>query len=182
MTKVMASTGAAAQLRNIGLFLLGHSAALGDAIMSNLAEVTINYRTSPIVQDHGRQRSAPVHPGDHLAEVDGLAHPDGTTAFLGDLLQQPGHVILLSGQDRVTADELSRRLSDLGTVTLVVTDAGGAPRGSIVDPAGEFGKRYGTGDNGMVVIRPDGYIGMITRPADNDAITAYRAALSLTTG
>ena len=34
----------------------------------------------------------------------------------------------------------------------------------------------------MVVIRPDGYIGMITRPADNDAITAYRAALSLTTG
>lgn len=40
MTKVMASSGAAAQLRNIGLFLLGHSTALGDAIMSNLAEVT----------------------------------------------------------------------------------------------------------------------------------------------
>jgi 2-polyprenyl-6-methoxyphenol hydroxylase-like FAD-dependent oxidoreductase len=47
MTKVMASSGAAAQLRNIGLFLLSHSTALGDAIMSNLAEVTINYRTRP---------------------------------------------------------------------------------------------------------------------------------------
>jgi 2-polyprenyl-6-methoxyphenol hydroxylase-like FAD-dependent oxidoreductase len=182
MTEVMASSGATAQLRNIGLFLLGHSTALGAAIMSNLAEVTINYRTSPIIQNGGRRRSASVHQGDHLAEVAGLTHPDGTIAFIGDLLQRPGHVILLSGQDHATADELSRRLGDLGTVTLVLADAGGAPRGSIVDPAGEFGKRYGTGDNGMVVIRPDGYIGMITRPADNDAITAYRAALSLTTG
>ena len=34
--------GAPTQPRNIGLFLLGHSTALGDAIMSNLAEVTIN--------------------------------------------------------------------------------------------------------------------------------------------
>ncbi len=42
MTKVMPSTGAPTQPRNIGLFLLGHSTALGDAIMSNLAEVTIN--------------------------------------------------------------------------------------------------------------------------------------------
>jgi 2-polyprenyl-6-methoxyphenol hydroxylase-like FAD-dependent oxidoreductase len=182
MTKVMASTGAAAQLRNIGLFLLGHSTALGDAIMSDLAEVTINYRTSPIVEDHGRQRSAAVHPGDHLSEVAGLTHPDGTPAFLGDLLQHPGHAILLRGQDRATADALSANLSDLGTVTPVIADAGGAVRGSIVDAAGEFGKRYGISDNGMVVIRPDGYIGMIARPADNDAVTAYRATLSLTTG
>ena len=43
MTKVMATSGAAALLRNIGPFLLGHSSALGDTIMSNLAEVTINY-------------------------------------------------------------------------------------------------------------------------------------------
>jgi 2-polyprenyl-6-methoxyphenol hydroxylase-like FAD-dependent oxidoreductase len=182
MTKVMASTGAAAQLRNIGLFLLGHSTALGDAIMSNLAEVTINYRTSPIIKDHRRQRSATVHPGDHLSEVAGLTHPDGTPAFLGDLLQHPGHVILLSGQDRATADALRANLSDLGTVTPVVADAGGAVRGSIVDAAGELGRRYGTGGNGMVIVRPDGYIGTIAHPADNDAITAYRATLSLTTG
>ncbi len=51
-----------------------------------------------------------------------------------------------------------------------------------MDAAGEFGKRYGTGDNGMVVVRPDGYTGMIAHPPDNDAITAYRATLSLSTG
>jgi 2-polyprenyl-6-methoxyphenol hydroxylase-like FAD-dependent oxidoreductase len=182
MTKVMASTGAAAQLRNIGLFLLGHSTALGDAIMSNLAEVTINYRTSPIIKDRHRQRAAAVHPGDHLSEVAGLTHPDGTPAFLGDLLQHPGHAILLSSQDRAAAEALSRHLADLGTVTPVVAGTGGAARGSIVDAAGEFGRRYGTGGNGMVVVRPDGYIGMIAHPADHDAITAYRAALSLSTG
>jgi FAD binding domain len=182
MTKVMASTGAAAQLRNIGLFLLGHSTALGDAIMSDLAEVTINYRTSPIIKDHGRQRSAAVHPGDHLSEVAGLTHPDGTPAFLGDLLQHPGHAVLLDGQDRAAADELSGHLADLGTVTPVVAGTGGAARGTIMDAAGEFGRRYGTGGNGMVVVRPDGYVGMIAHPADHDAITAYRAALSLSTG
>jgi 2-polyprenyl-6-methoxyphenol hydroxylase-like FAD-dependent oxidoreductase len=182
MTKVMASTGAAAQLRNIGLFLLGHSTALGDAIMSDLAEVTINYRTSPIIKDHGRQRSAAVHPGDHLSEVAGLTHPDGTPAFLGDLLQHPGHAVLLDGQDRTAADELSGHLADLGTVTPVVAGTGGAARGTIMDAAGEFGRRYGTGGNGMVVVRPDGYVGMIAHPADHDAITAYRAALSLSTG
>lgn len=90
------------------LFLRGHSTALGDAIMSNLAEVTINYRTSPIVEDHRRQRSAAVHPGDHLTEVDGLTHTDGATAYPGDLLQQPGHVILLSGKDRATASIFGR--------------------------------------------------------------------------
>jgi hypothetical protein len=150
--------------------------------MSDLAEVTINYRTSPIIKDHRRQRAAAVHPGDHLSEVAGLTHPDGTPAFLGDLLQHPGHVILLRGQDRATADALSRHLADLGTVTPVVAGTGGAVRGSIVDAAGELGKRYGTADNGMVIIRPDGYIGTIAHPADNDAITAYRATLSLTTG
>jgi 2-polyprenyl-6-methoxyphenol hydroxylase-like FAD-dependent oxidoreductase len=182
MTKVMASSGATAQLRDIGLFLLGHSSALGDAIMSNLAEVTINYRTSPIVADRGHHRGAAVHPGDHLSEVAGLAHPDGTAAFLGDLLKRPGHVILFRGHDRAAAADLSRRIGDLGTVTPVVSDAARAAPGAIVDAAGELGKQYGTADNGVIVVRPDGYVGMIARPADNDAITAYRAAISLTTG
>jgi hypothetical protein len=182
MTEVMAGSGAAAaQLRSIGLFLLGHSSALGDAIMSNLAEVTINYQTSPIVQDHGRHRAAAVHPGDHLSEVAGLAHPDGTAAFLGDLLRRPGHVILLCGHDRAAAADLSRRIGDLGTVTPVVSDAASAAPGALVDAAGALGKQYGTGDNGIIVVRPDGYVGMIAHPADNDAFTAYRATISLTT-
>jgi hypothetical protein len=85
--------------------------------MANLAEVTINYRASPIVGDRGRHRTAVVHPGDHLAEVAGLTHPDGSGAYLGDLLQRSGHVIiLLCGHDPRAAADLGRRIGDLGTV------------------------------------------------------------------
>ena len=113
----------------------------------------------------------------------GLTHPDGgTTAFLGDLLQHPEHVILLGGKSHAAADALSGHLGDLGTVTSVVAAAAEPRGGAIVDAAGEFGKRYGTDDNGTVVVRPDGSIGMIAYPPDNDASTAYRATLSLSTG
>ncbi len=58
----------------------------------------------------------------------GLTHPDGTTAFVGDLLQHPEHVILLGGKGRAAADALSGHLGDLGTVTSVVA-AAAEPRG-----------------------------------------------------
>ena len=173
MTKMMATTGLAAQLRNVGLFVVGHVHPLSEAVVSNLAEVTINYRESPIVQPRRHLHSGSVHPGDHAREVAGLTDADGSAAFIGDLLQRAGHVLLVRGGDPAVADRLRAQLGDLGTVTPVLSEAAGAPAGSLVDPTGAFAKAYGVEDDGFVVVRPDGYIAMIAGPGDTDALADY---------
>lgn len=166
MTRLMASTGAGAHLRDVALFLLGHVHPLGTAVVANLAEVTVNYRSSPVVDGRGRHRAGTVRPGDHAPEVDGLTDADGRPAFIGDLLRRAGHVVLVRGHSATP-------IGDLGTVTAVVDPAGPAPAGSLVDSQGVFGKVYDVEQDGLVVIRPDGYVGAIAHPASAGALDGY---------
>jgi 2-polyprenyl-6-methoxyphenol hydroxylase-like FAD-dependent oxidoreductase len=171
MTRLMASAGAGAHLRDVGLYLLGHVHPLGTAAVANLAEVTVNYRSSPIVDGRGRHRAGTVRPGDHAPEVDGLADADGRPAFIGDLLRRPGHVLLVRGG-------AAANLGDLGTVTTVVDPTGPAPMGSLVDSQGTFAKAYDVEHDGLVVIRPDGYVAAIAHPATASTVEAYLARLT----
>jgi 2-polyprenyl-6-methoxyphenol hydroxylase-like FAD-dependent oxidoreductase len=166
MTRLMATAGAGAQLRDVGLFLLGHVHPLGTAVVANLAEVTINYRSSPIVDGRSRHRAGTVRPGDHAPEVDGLTDANGRPTFIGDRLRRAGHLVLARGRAPVG-------LGDLGRVTPVVGPSDPVPAGSLVDSVGAFGKAYGVEDDGLVVIRPDGYVGAIAHPASTDALAGY---------
>ena len=180
LTNVMASSGAAVHLRNVGLVLLGHVHALGHELASNLTEVTINYRDSTIVDGPAGRHPGAVHPGDHAPEVEGLTSPDGMPAYIGDLLQRPGLVVVVRSDDPDVRRTVQTAMGDGATVTAIVTRAAADTPNVLVDQAGLFGKTYGIDDDGLVLIRPDGYVGLMMQPIDIDLLNDYLStALSL---
>ncbi|MGW4488568.1 aromatic-ring hydroxylase C-terminal domain-containing protein [Amycolatopsis sp. NPDC004368] len=157
MTDTMTERG----LRNLALFLAGHLPPLREELISGLAEVAIHYRHSPIVGGRAPSRRHP-HPGDHAPDVPGLHTADGAPASLDDLLRHPGHLLLTTVGDDQVLDQLRAALAGLGSVLRI------PPRATTA-----FTDRYGTGDHGLALIRPDGYLGLISREATPEAVAAY---------
>ncbi|MGY1807882.1 FAD-dependent monooxygenase [Blastococcus sp. SYSU D00669] len=171
MTDLMASGGATARLRDVALSVLGHLPALGERLVAGVAEVTVHYRDSPIVA--GPRRA--VAPGDHAPDVPGLRDAGGAEAWIGDLLRRPGHLLLTARDDAGALAGLREVLGGLGRVVPVVRDAGGAPAGALVDPGGAVADRYGTGGDGMALVRPDGYLGLLSTTSDPRPLAAHLA-------
>jgi len=63
-----------------------------------------------------------------------------------------------------------------GPRTLRVVDRP-AGAGEIADTAGHLAGAYGATDRTLVLIRPDGYLGLISDAGDGEAVSAYLAAL-----
>jgi hypothetical protein len=70
-------------------------------------------------------------------------------------------------------DRLRGALGALGTVVPVVRAAAGAPLEALVDPDGSVAARYGIGDSGMALVRPDGYLGLLSTRTDDAGVTGY---------
>ena len=175
MTAAMTAHGVAGVIRGWALFAAGHTSTITDAAAARLAELTVGYPHSAIVGHAYSHHTRALHPGAHAPEVPGLQGPDGDPVAIGDLLQQPGHLVLARSHDLDLITGLVNALGDLGTVFHVVDDRGqnGAVPNSLVDPGGELAKAYGLGDDGFVAIRPDGYIGFLATPADPGALHRY---------
>ncbi|MGY1690716.1 FAD-dependent monooxygenase [Geodermatophilus sp. SYSU D01105] len=176
MTDAMATAGAAAHLRDLALFVLGHVRALEDEVASGLAETAVTYRGSPAVSGSG-DGLRHASPGDHAPDVPGLTSVSGAQAWIGDLLRRPGHLLLSTDDDPGVLERLRAALGSLGTVVPVVPDAAGAPADALVDAAGAVARRYGIGHRGIALIRPDGYLGHLSTHADDEDLTAHLTAL-----
>ncbi|HEV7648485.1 MAG TPA: FAD-dependent monooxygenase [Actinophytocola sp.] len=170
MTSVMTTSGPAAALRDMGLFVLGHVPALGHKLMTGFAETGIAYRHSAIVHgDTGPGSHA--RPGDHAPDVPGLRTADGADVWLGDLLRRPGHLLLTTDPNLAAQDRLRAAIGPLGTVVPVAT-AVSSP-GGIADPAGVVAHRYGIGERGVALVRPDGYLGYASTDSDDQRLADY---------
>jgi hypothetical protein len=66
-------------------------------------------------------------------------------------------------RDASVVDRFRDVLGDLGTVVPVVSAAADAPADALVDPAGALARRYGVGEHGFALIRPDGYLACTSR-------------------
>ena len=49
------------------------------------------------------------------------------------------------------------------------------PGATLIDPDLALHKRYGAGTQTLYLIRPDGYVGFRSQPADGDALIAHLA-------
>ncbi|WP_432845632.1 FAD-dependent monooxygenase [Amycolatopsis sp. CA-161197] len=168
MTDVMTVNGPERGLRNLALFLVGHLPPVREELITGIAEVDIHYRGSPIVTGRATSRRHP-HPGDHAPDLPGLRTADGTPTSLDELLRRPGHLLLTSVQDNAVLDEYRAALAGLGTVVPI----GSGGLGALHDPDGSFTDRYGTGESGFALIRPDGYLGLITRAGTPEKLSEY---------
>ncbi|MGH7205546.1 MAG: FAD-dependent monooxygenase [Nitrospiraceae bacterium] len=122
--------------------------------------------------------------------------PDGTVSVRGsnapvrlfELLRPGRHVLLLFDGRAATAagyrklEEIGHhvrdRYGDLIEVHLVVPHAAPPPalrwEGSLLlDAAGELHHQYGAGSECLYLIRPDGYVGYRSQPAEADRLFAY---------
>jgi hypothetical protein len=118
---------------------------------------------------HGAARA-----GDHAPDPDGLLRPDRTPVTVEELLTRPGMTLLVRTDDSGAVEELRRVLGDLGTVIWIVGSASAATDADyLFDPADVIGRDYGLGAEGVALIRPDGYLGLVAGFADPGLVRSY---------
>jgi hypothetical protein len=177
LTDVGTASGPAAAVRDAALFVVGHVHRVGDAVATKMAELTIGYRDSALSVQHGHHRGA-ARAGDHAPDPVGLRRPDGTAVAVEELLTRPGFLLLARSGDAGTVEELRRVVGDLGTVLEVASSASSdldADADTVIDPDDVVGRHYGLGPDGIALIRPDGYLGLVADAADPDLLRRYLA-------
>jgi hypothetical protein len=165
LTNVGTGSGAQAAIRDTMLFLAGHLQTLRDAGAAQLAEVAINYRESALSVHHGAHHRGMARAGEHAPD------PAGITPAVEDLLTEPGFLLLTRSSGQV--EELREVLGDLGTVVQVVREGVGEDR--VVDAADAIARAYGLRPDGLALIRPDGYLGLVADTADTALLRRYLA-------
>jgi 2-polyprenyl-6-methoxyphenol hydroxylase-like FAD-dependent oxidoreductase len=144
------------------------------AVTEQIAELSVRYRSSPIVVQRAATR---VRAGDRLPE----AHlRDGVrTLRLYDLLADPRHTALwLTAGDRLPgalAADLATRFAEALAVHIVHP---AAAAGAFTDPDAGLQRVLGARAATLYVVRPDGYVGLVVSPPDADVVAAYFTRLA----
>jgi 2-polyprenyl-6-methoxyphenol hydroxylase-like FAD-dependent oxidoreductase len=158
-------------LRNNAVHVITGFARVRHAMADKVEEITIGYQDSPVVVA-GDLRHARVAGGAHEPAL-----PEPFQARLRPACgpDNPGHAIVTIAGPAGTPQAPAR----YGAVSVLITaDERAVPGYDLVvaDPGGVVAKRYGLPEGGRVVIRPDGYVGLVTG-LDGDVAT-YFALLS----
>ncbi|MDQ4119159.1 MAG: FAD-dependent monooxygenase [Actinomycetota bacterium] len=176
MTNVGTATGPEAAIRDVALFVVGHLPRLGHAAAVSMAELTVHYRDSPLSVHRGRHHHGAVRAGEHAPDPVGLCRPDATPIAVEEILARPGLILLARSEEPGIIEELRRMLADLGTVVRVIAStsaAAGETADCVVDPDDVVGRHYGLGPEGLALIRPDGYLGLMADSADPSQLRRY---------
>jgi 2-polyprenyl-6-methoxyphenol hydroxylase-like FAD-dependent oxidoreductase len=162
-----------AKLRNHAIHVAAGLAPVQHRLADSTEETDVAYPYSPLLAGAG---GAPA-PGTAAPDVPGLEPP------LHELLAaDPRHTLLyVAGAQDAAAlrpiDPIDQTRGDLALRHVLVADAEPAdtPFDAVVlDPERRVSERYGFGGRGgVVVVRPDGYIGARTRLDDGAPVTAY---------
>ena len=131
-------------------------------------QLDVNYRGSALARDD-RDDAAPLRAGDRAPDATKLMTADGEHRLFD--LTRGGRFVLLSFGPTSAAEAAPSGLRTLHVV--------GRPAGpdDIVDTAGNLAGVYGAGEATLTLIRPDGYIALISDAGDVSAVSRYLAAI-----
>ena len=152
-----AQHAATQQLRDLVVPLLTGIPFVKDAMAERMAELSIDYRASTWVENHGL---AAVRAGDRAPDAVLFDRHARAERRIFELLKTPGFLLLaFEGYDqRETGDALLRGLP--GQAYRVTRPGQERAPGSLEDRDCQARKIYGAGEEGLLVlIRPDGYVG-----------------------
>ena len=145
------------------------------------AELDIEYGDSPIVMGDGHDALAP---GARLPDTIEIHLAGGGTCLLHELTNRTGHTALLIGGSSVPVERLARlesairAQSDASIVeATVVLTAGSRDRNPCARLAPAAADRLGIGEVTLLVIRPDGHVGLRADRNHIEALAAYHALL-----
>ncbi|MEU4328471.1 FAD-dependent monooxygenase [Nonomuraea dietziae] len=127
------------------------------------------YRASTLSHDLVGRRS-PLHAGDVAPDGHAKFVADATPTRLFDLFRGPHFTVLTFGHHQ--AETVG---NDHVRVYAVIAPGQQAPAGTtaLVDPQGRIRKAYRARQNTLVIVRPDGYIGLITHNPTDHTVCAY---------
>jgi 2-polyprenyl-6-methoxyphenol hydroxylase-like FAD-dependent oxidoreductase len=175
-------------LRNRLLSLLLSRRAFVRQMQIVLSELNIRYQKSPIVMDEGERGGLPAGiraPNTSLVTASGAATGLWSLMSADQPLQ---HTLLLFSGPKPAPDDfarlttiravIEREFRDTITVRLIVAGRGLEMDASwegmrYDDPDLAAHRRYGAKKPALFLIRPDGYIGFRSQPADRDALQMY---------
>jgi 2-polyprenyl-6-methoxyphenol hydroxylase-like FAD-dependent oxidoreductase len=159
--------------RDTVMSLLGPRETVQKRLRHQLSQHAINYRGSSLVADHWHHGHQEIKAGERAPDGP-LVDPDGKTTTLFEAMRGANHVLLAfaggagEGPVRQCADAAAARHGDL--VNVMVIDGGD---GSWSDPGHALHDRYGAKKGAIFVIRPDGYVGLASHPADMAPLGDY---------
>ena len=173
LTRLGTLKGPARVVRDAVVRVVGHLPPAVRVMASNIAETNIAYKNSPITLSGG-PRNAKVSAGQHLPHISerGLQKQLSLALGAGNL----GHTVLT-----VAGDGPSPAAGQTDQVQALITSHNNSADGYdvvVVDPDKLIAKRYGLGNGGRVVVRPDGYIGAVIRPDEYNGVADYFAQIA----
>ena len=136
--------------------LLAQIPAVAEKLGETLSGLAVNYRHSPIVEEHAAGMAGPAA-GDRAPDAPLVAAKDGASLRLYDLFAEHRHVLLLSGDSPEAAPPTLPRLPE-GVCAAYRVVSPGTSGGDYVDREGTVAQRYGS-TPAAYLIRPDGYVG-----------------------
>ena len=139
-----------------------------------IAELSINYRRSPLSVDGPHSQRHGPKAGDRLP--DGPVVRDGQPSTLHQATATPGWHLLLCGPVDRWAGRTRTQLAESGGGLAGVHNLTAQPApGALHDPGGVTLRRLGLGarDTAQLLIRPDGHIGYRAAGSDLTGLTGY---------
>src|SRR3984885_8785086 len=135
-------------------------------------QLGLHYRGSSLARDE-RDLPASVEAGDRAPDAP-CHDATGRPIRLFDLFRG-SHFTLLAFGRGITTAAITQRYGPSVHAYTVVADHASSDRCSIVDTAGHAYRAYDVAAGTLVLVRPDGYIGLITGSADS--VPEYLAAM-----
>ena len=154
---------------------------VGGKIADRLSELSVNYRGSSIVENFGAGR---LRAGDRAPDAELREEGSDQARRLFQLFRAPRHILLVFlGAGSAAKDRAEQLGAAFGGLPEGTIDSYRIGRGLTNEPAelrdvsGLAHSAYGLFDGGMVVVRPDGYIGYRSDDFDPLKLRAYFARL-----
>ena len=165
--------------RNILLPIFSGIDFFEEKIADRLAELSVSYRSSPIVENHG---SGSLRAGDRAPDTE-LRDTNGKARRLFEIFREPRHTLLLfvgafsNPEVEKFRQEVGDSLGELIQTYRIVRGQSSVATDDLLDVSGNAHALYEVLHGGVILVRPDGYIGFRSDRFDSQSFRAYRAKI-----
>lgn len=182
-TRVFFATGAIGKwLRNRVFMPLLDQPPVQRRLLSKLSQLDMNYRASPLSLHAARPLArARVRAGDRAPDILLGTEHGGVTSLFEQLGR--GRWVAWGSAQATRAGSIERAravltlLHSLGVETHWLASGPDALGGELRDLYGDARRLYGVRGEGLILIRPDGYVGLVSRPIRAARVQRYLARL-----
>lgn len=160
---------------------------LQQRLATTLAELNVSYRHSSLVhEEHDRGAATRLHAGDRAPDgIVQVAHQE-TPHHLFEFLSGTRHTLFIFSRE-ANAQALNLSLPTFQDLIESYQIIQGTSKSEVkesiekqlYDPDGSLAHRYGLANEGLVLIRPDGYIGFHSQAIEGEHLHRYLQSLFL---